>query len=128
MSIQALAADELELTIGDPALGGPVLERLVSAAAAKAGLPVDRLINAMTLTDSLVHAISTALAGRAWHLKLAIAPQSLLLAVADLTHDEAAAIREAALLPDVGDVLAHTAASVSVDTDDDGSVLVIALD
>ena len=48
---------EIDLTIADGELLAPVLERLVSAAAARADLPVSRVVDALTVVDAIVAAI-----------------------------------------------------------------------
>lgn len=128
MTDPAAPANEFEVSIGDPRLAAPVLERLVSAAAVRAALPVDRVVNAMTAVDALTHALDATLDGRRRTVKISIVPGALNLCIDGITGDEAEAIRRSAAIPGVGDVLERTAASVEIEERGSGSALLIALD
>jgi hypothetical protein len=119
---------EVQLTIAKADLAGPVLERLVSAAAARADLTVDRMFNALTAVDALVDAADTVLDGEPIRkLSLKISPGTLELAIVDLHDGEAEKMLEAAKLPPVGDVLGLLASSVDVQHADGRSSLSIML-
>ena len=116
----------VNLTISDLSVVGPVLERLVSAAAVRADLPVDRVINAMTVVDAFVAASDAALentGSRNW--SLSIAPGEVQLALDGLIDGQAEAVRAAAVVPNVGDVLAYTTHAVEIVENDAGSSLVV---
>lgn len=117
MSTEQLQASRVELSIGLPQLGPAVLERLVSATAARADLPVDRVVDAMTLVDALGKGLADVLDARPWQLSIDFAPGEVSIRVADLAAGEAEAIRLAAALPGIGDVLAHTATTVDASSD-----------
>ncbi|MGH2959336.1 MAG: hypothetical protein ACRDKE_07005 [Solirubrobacterales bacterium] len=127
MPEQATAEHVVDVSIGDPRFVSAVLERLVSAAAARAELPVDRVINAMTVVDALVHASDSVLGEGPRKLQLAIGEGSLGLRVDGLFDGQAEAIREAAHVPAVGDVFERTATAVSIEHDGTHSALVILL-
>lgn len=118
----------VELLAGDPKLAGPVLERLVPAAAARAGLAVDRVVNALTAVDALVDAADRVLPGRSRDLRVGIGSGRISLQLGGLLDGEAESVRDAAALPEFGDVLKRTAIGVSVERNGEHSALVIALD
>lgn len=127
MPEQATDHQSVDISIGDPRFSAAVLERLVSAAAARAELPVDRVVNAMTVVDAIVHATDSVLGENPREIRLTIGDGSLGLRVDSLIDGQAEAIRDAARLPDVGDVLERTASSVEIEHDGPGSALVIVL-
>ncbi|MFT4048483.1 MAG: hypothetical protein QM648_01440 [Solirubrobacterales bacterium] len=111
------ARQTVEVTIGRRDLGGPVLERLVSAAAARADMPVDRMFDAMAAIDCLNHALDTVLADRVRTLLIGISPGSVTLSVIGLSSDQLARVREAGVLPGVGDVMARTTSAIEIEQD-----------
>ena len=119
-------ASVVKLTINEPALAAPVLERLVSAAAAQAQMPVDRVVNALTAVDGLVAAADKVLASdHPRKLSVTIGDAALSIAIDSLQDGQAEALRQAAVLPDVGDVFQRTASSVEIKADGSTSELVI---
>jgi hypothetical protein len=128
MAEQATAEQFVDVSIGDPRFSAAVLERLVSAAAARADLPIDRVVNAMTVVDALVHATDSVLGDGTREIRVTIGEKSLGLRVDSLVDGQAEAIRDAAQLPDVGDVLERTASTVSIEHDGTNSALVIVLE
>lgn len=128
MPEQATDHPYVDVSIGDPRFSAAVLERLVSAAAARAELPIDRVINAMTVVDAIVHATDSVLGETPREIRLTIGDASLSLRVDSLVDGQAEAIREAAHLPDLGDVLERTTASVEIERDGPSSALVIVLE
>ena len=127
MPDQATEEQFVDVSIGDPRFSAAVLERLVSAAAARAELPIDRVVNAMTVVDAIVHATDSVLGENPREIRLTIGDGSLGLRVDSLVDGQAEAIRDAAQLPDVGDVLERTASSVEIEHDGPSSALVIVL-
>jgi hypothetical protein len=128
MADQATAEQFVDVSIGDPRFAASVLERLVSAAAARADLPIDRVVNAMTLVDALVHATDSVLGDGTREIRVTIGERSLGLRIDALVDGQAEAIRDAAQLPDVGDILKRTASSVAIEHDGTSSALVIVLE
>jgi hypothetical protein len=94
MTESVVAEHSIDLSIGSPELAGPVLERLVSAAAARAELPVGNLG----------------------------------LVVDNLVDGQAEAIRDAAIIPGVGNALAQTATEITIEHEGSRSALVVSLD
>lgn len=118
----------VRLLIGDPSLIAPVLERLVSAAAVQAALPVDRLVNALAAVDALASAAErTFSANDPREFSLAIEPGRIELCVESLADGQAERLLAATRLPELGDVLERVAESVTTTSVDDGSALTIAL-
>lgn len=119
----------VNLTINDSALAAPVLERLVSAAAAQANMPVDRVINALTVVDVLVSATDRVFEGsRPRDVVVAIGDRKISLAVEGLIDGQAESLREAAIVPDLGDVFARTTSAVEIREDGGSKSLVVSLE
>jgi hypothetical protein len=127
MPEQATAEHVVDVSIGDPRFAAAVLERLVSAAAARAELPVDRVINALTVVDALVYAADAVLGDNPRNLQVTIGEGTLGLRVDQLVDGQAEAIRTAANVPSVGDVFERTTTSVTIENDGTHSALVILL-
>lgn len=122
-----LRDDTIRLTVRDSSLVAPVLERLVSAAAVQAELPVDRLVNALAAVDALASATERIFADReSLEFVLLIEPGRLELRVESLGDGQVDRLLEATRLPGIGDVLERVAESVSTHSLDDGSALTIA--
>jgi hypothetical protein len=128
MAEQAAAEHFVDVSIGDPRFVPAVLERLVSAAAARAQLPIDRVVNAMTVVDAIVHATDAVLGENAREIRVTIGEGSLGLRVDHLVDGQAEALRDAARLPDVGDVFERTASKVEIENDGSHTSLVIVLE
>ncbi|MBJ7354540.1 MAG: hypothetical protein JHC98_06910 [Thermoleophilaceae bacterium] len=118
----------VDVSIADPRLASAVLERLVSAAAARAEFPVDRVVNALTVVDALIHGTDSVLGDKSREIRMTIAKGRVGLRVDSLVDGQAEAIRDAAHLPDVGDILERTASTVTIERDGAKSALVIVLD
>jgi hypothetical protein len=128
MAEQATAEHFVDVSIGDARFAPAVLERLISAAAARAQLPIDRVVNAMTAVDALVHATDTVLGENAREIRVTIGDGSLGLRVDQLVDGQAEALRDAARIPDVGNIFERTASSVSIENDGGHTALVIVLE
>jgi hypothetical protein len=122
------STSQVEIVVKSGAHVAPVLERLVSAAAARAELPIDRVVNALTIVDVLVAATDEVLVDGQRELVLTIGEGSLGITVAGLLDGQAEAIRDAASLPEVGNVLDRTARSVGIAREGEHTALVLALD
>ncbi|MGK2878936.1 MAG: hypothetical protein ACSLFF_10260 [Solirubrobacterales bacterium] len=127
MPEQATAEQFVAVSISDRRFAAPVLERLVSAAAARAELPVDRVINALTVVDSLLHAVDAVISAETREIRVSIGEGSVGLCIEHLQPGQAEAIIAAAHLPGLGDVLKRTAARVVTEDDGSQSALMIAL-
>jgi hypothetical protein len=117
----------VSVSIGEPSFAQPVLERLVSAAAARADLPVDRLVNALTVVDALVHASDSVLVGSR-EVSISIGDRELALRVDGLLDGQAESLRDAGAVPGVGNVFERTASDVSIEHDGLRSALILTFD
>lgn len=117
----------VNVRIDDRSLAGPVLERLVSAAAVRADLPVDRVVDAMTIVDVVVAASGSSLSHDVTSWSVSHGPGTVHLALDGLESDQIDAVREAAVLPEIGDVLTQTAKSVEIVENETGSSLVVTI-
>lgn len=118
----------LSVSFGRAGLVGPVLERLVSASAARADLPVNRLFDALAAVDSLVHALDDVLGDEPRTLGISIAPGTVKLSVEGLAAEQLGRVRDATVLPGLGDVLTRTATAVKIAESEAGAALTITLE
>jgi serine/threonine-protein kinase RsbW len=116
-----------ELTVGPPELVGPVLSRALTALAARHEITVDRISDAMLLSD----AISAAAPARFddGHVRLSIEdrPEGVELKVGPMAAGAADGLRESLAIPDVGGSLETLADEVRTESDGDGEYLVVAI-
>ncbi len=103
----------------------PVLRRAVAGTSSKAGLPVDRIDDAILILEALLADAGTASAEEV-HLVLTARPGSFALLMGPLAGTEAARLLEHAALPMVGPVIERLATTAV--TVDGGSHLLIVLD
>ena len=111
-------AARLRLRRGD--LGGPVLERVVGAIAARADLPLDRLSDAQIVSSALVGAALAHSADDALGVEFGTDGAALDMVVGPLTPGAGARILADSALPGVGPVLERLVDDWSVDTLDSG--------
>ena len=112
MSTDPSSASEATLTVRRPELLGPVLGRVVGMLAARAQCPIDRLDDALLLTDAVAaHAPGhTGDGGVTVHVHAE--PTGLSLRVGPLADDGAQALVAAASLPGIGNVFQRVADQV----------------
>ena len=125
MSADVSTTSEATLTVGRPELLGPVLGRVVGMLAARAQCPIDRLDDALLLTDAVAaHAPALAADGQVT-VHIHAEPEGLSLRVGVGATDDGGADRllEAASLPGVGNVFQRVADDVRAE----GSELVLRL-
>lgn len=112
--------------IYDPRMLGPVLERLVSAGAARADLTIEQMMSAVTAVDALVDAAARHASG-AVSVALEIGPRRLRLTLPELDAGQAARIIRSTELPGVGDVLGRLTAGFEIVNGDEGESLTVHL-
>jgi hypothetical protein len=119
----APATNVAEVRVRNGPLADAVLGRVVGMLAARADCPIDRLDEALLLTDALTAHTPAGVA----HLRVVVAtePGRLELRVADLPADGARALIAAATLPGVGNVFERVAHEVSAVTGSDGDELLV---
>jgi len=103
----------------------PVLRRAVAGTSSKAGLPVDRIDDALLILDALL-ADDLIAGSEEIHLILTARPGSFELMMVPLPGLEAQRLLERASLPIVGPVVQRLATAAT--TVDDGSHLLIVVD
>ena len=112
MSVDAITASEATLTVRRPELLGPVLGRVVGMLAARAQCPIDRLDDALLLTDAVAaHAPGHTAGGRVT-VHVRAEPAGLSLRVGPLPEEGARALVDAAQLPGIGNVFQRVATDV----------------
>jgi serine/threonine-protein kinase RsbW len=112
VSAGAANLNEATLTVRRPELLGPVLGRVVGMLAARAQCPIDRLDDALLLTDAVAaHAPGYTVNGRVT-VHVSAQPEGLSLRVGPLGADGATALVEAASLPGIGNVFQRIADEV----------------
>jgi hypothetical protein len=123
MSPDTPTVNEATLTVRRPELLGPVLGRVVGMLAARAQCPIDRLDDALLLTDAIAaHAPGHTANGQVT-VHVHAEPEGLSLRVGSLGDDGGDALVQAASLPGVGNVFERVASDVRTD----GSELVLHL-
>jgi serine/threonine-protein kinase RsbW len=123
MSPDTPTVNEATLTVHRPELLGPVLGRVVGMLAARAQCPIDRLDDALLLTDAIAaHAPGHTANGQVT-VHVHAEPEGLSLRVGSLAGDGGDALVQAASLPGVGNVFERVASDVRTD----GSELVLHL-
>lgn len=102
-----------------------VLSRAVAGTSSKAGLPVDRIDDAVLILEALLADGETCRADEV-HLILTARPGSFALLMGPLAGSEAQRLLSEAALPTVGPVIERLATSAR--TVDDGSHLLVVID
>jgi anti-sigma regulatory factor (Ser/Thr protein kinase) len=116
-----------EMTVGPPELVGPVLSRALTALAARHEITVDRISDAMLLSDQISAAAPRGFADGHVRLSIADRPEGVELKVGPMKAGAAAGLRESLSLPDIGGTLETLADEVRTESDGDGEYLVVAI-
>jgi serine/threonine-protein kinase RsbW len=116
-----------ELTVGPPELVGPVLSRALTALAARHEITIDRISDAMLLSDAISDAAPGHFADGHVRLSIADRPEGVELKVGPMASGAAAGLRESLSLPAVGGSLETLADEVRTESDGDGEYLVVAI-
>ncbi|MCW2986026.1 MAG: hypothetical protein JWR63_3596 [Conexibacter sp.] len=123
MSPEPSTVNEATLTVRRPELLGPVLGRVVGMLAARAQCPIDRLDDALLLTDAVAaHAPGHTTDGRVT-IHVHAEPAGLSLRIGPLPAQGGDALVQAASLPGVGNVFERVASDVRTE----GSELLLRL-
>jgi hypothetical protein len=123
VSAQPSTVNEATLTVRRAELLGPVLGRVVGMLAARAQCPIDRLDDALLLTDAVAaHAPGHTAEGRVT-VHVHAEPAGLSLRVGPLAAGGAQALVDSASLPGIGNVFQR----VADDVDTDGQELLLHL-
>jgi hypothetical protein len=112
VSPETSTVNEATLIVRRPELLGPVLGRVVGMLAARAQCPIDRLDDALLLTDAVAaHAPGHTANGQVT-VHVHTEPEGLSLRVGPLPDEGADALVRAASLPGVGNVFERVASDV----------------
>ncbi|MCW3023722.1 MAG: hypothetical protein JWR30_3044 [Conexibacter sp.] len=115
MTAEPSTVNEATLTVRRVELLGPVLGRVVGMLAARAQCPIDRLDDALLLTDAVAaHAPGHTPDGRVT-VHVHAEPAGLSLRVGPLSGGGAQALVDSASLPGIGNVFQRVADDVSSD-------------
>jgi serine/threonine-protein kinase RsbW len=118
-------ADATEIVVGRPELLAPVLGRIVGALAARRDIAVDRVSDALLLTDAIAAAAPARFADGAVRLALADGDDGLELRLGPMEEGAASRIRADLGVPEVGGSLEALADEFSVEGADEGDYLAI---
>lgn len=116
-----------ELQVGPAELVGPVLSRALTALAARHEITIDRISDAMLLSDAISAAAPRGFADGHVRLSIADRPEGVELRVGPMESGAAEDLRSSLVLPDVGGSLESLADEVRTEADGDGEYLVVAI-
>ncbi len=118
-------SEATEVVIGGPELLAPVLARIVSVLAARRDLAVDRVSDAVLLTDAIADAAPGGFADGRVRLALADTARGLELRLGPMRAGGASEIREGLGVPDVGGSLETLADELEVEGTPEGDYLAV---
>jgi serine/threonine-protein kinase RsbW len=116
-----------ELRVGPPELLGPVLSRALTALAARHEITIDRISDAMLLSDAISAAAPRGFSDGTVRLTIADRPDGVELKVGPMESGAAEGLRSSLSLPDVGGSLETLADEIRTEADGDGEYLVVAI-
>jgi serine/threonine-protein kinase RsbW len=125
VSLEPAGVDTTELVTDSPDLLAPVLARMVSALAARRELSVDRVSDAVLVTDAIAAAAPSRFANGRVRLGLEEREGAIEVRLGPMESGAAQRIREELEVPDVGGSLEALADELTVDQSADGEYLVI---
>jgi len=118
-------ADRTEVVIDQPELLGPVLARVVGALAARHDLSVERVSDAVLVTDAIAAAAPSRFADGRVRLGLDDRHAGIELRLGPMEAGAATQIRKELEVPDVGGSMEALADELAVDQSPDGDYLII---
>jgi anti-sigma regulatory factor (Ser/Thr protein kinase) len=116
-----------ELRVGDPELIAPILGRALGALAARREIAVDRLSDAMLLSDAISAGAPQAFDDGHVSLSIVDRAEGVELRVGPMRSGGAERLRESLGLPEVGASLEQLADELRVEQDADGEFLVVGI-
>jgi serine/threonine-protein kinase RsbW len=119
------AVEATELTVARAELLEPVLARLVGALAARRDLSVERVSDAVLITDAIAGAAPERFADGCVRLGLGESEKGLELRLGPMEVGAAAEIRKQLELPEVGGSLEGLVDEVAVEQSDEGDYLIV---
>jgi hypothetical protein len=124
-STVATPTDGTEIEVGRPDLLAPVLSRIVGALAARRDLPIDRVSDAVLLTDAIAAAAPDKFANGSVKLALLDSDGGVRLRLGPMEPGGAEEVRSGLAMPDVGGSLETLADEFAVESGDGGDYLAI---
>jgi serine/threonine-protein kinase RsbW len=119
--------DATEMRVGPPELVAPILSRVIGALAARHEIGVDRLSDAMLLTDAISAGAPQGFADGKVSLTVIDAPGGVELRIGPMVSGGAERLRDSLDLPQVGGSLASLADELRIESGDEGDFLVVAI-
>jgi serine/threonine-protein kinase RsbW len=126
-AVAARTADETEMRVGHPDLVGPILSRTLGALAARRDITVDRLADAMLLSDAISAGAPQGFEGGQVRLCIADREEGVVLRIGPMKGGGGERLRASLELPEVGGTLETLADEVRVEERDEGDFLVIGI-
>jgi serine/threonine-protein kinase RsbW len=119
--------DATQLRVGPPELLGPVLSRALTALAARHEITIDRISDAMLLSDAISAAAPRGFADGQVRLSIADRPEGVELRIGPMESGAAEGLRSSLSLPDGGGSLETLADEIRTEADGDGEYLVVGI-
>jgi anti-sigma regulatory factor (Ser/Thr protein kinase) len=116
-----------ELRVGPPELVGAVLSRALTALAARHQITVDRISDAMLLSDAISASAPQGFTDGHVRLSIADRPKGVELRVGPMTEGGAQRLRESLALPEEGGSLELLADELRTESGDEGEYLVVGI-
>jgi serine/threonine-protein kinase RsbW len=116
-----------ELRVTKPELLGPVLSRALTALAARHEITVDRISDAMLLSDAISAAAPRGFGEGPVRVSIADRPEGVELRVGPMSSGAAEGLRSSLALPDVGGSLETLADEIRTEADGDGEYLIVGI-
>jgi hypothetical protein len=117
VSAKPAVSNEAVLRFSGTELVGPVLERVVGMLVARADAPIDRLDDAMLLSDAIAAHAQEFTNGSSTSITVATSPKELALRVAPLSAKDAKKFVASSDLPEVGNVIERLTTDIRHDGD-----------
>lgn len=117
MSPRPAVSNEATLRFYGPRLAAPLLERVVGMLVARAEASIDRLDDAMLLTDAVAAHASDHTSGDWTAVSIETSPDRLALKVSPLDAESARAFVASTGLPEIGNVIERLASGVEHQND-----------
>jgi len=116
-----------ELRVASPELLAPVLSRALAALAARHEITVDRISDAMLLSDAISAGAPAGFADGQIRLSITDRPEGVEVRIGPMAPGGAERLRESLALPGVGGSIEVLADELRVEGDDDGEFLVVGI-
>ena len=109
--------DEIAIAISPASLSAGILNRFVTAAAARSGFSIDRVSDAQLVVDALAAGLATSLLGDRLDLAVGIGRGRLSLRLGPLRAGGSASVLDGAAVAELGSIVARLVDESSTDRD-----------